>query len=131
MSDLRKTEQGFFMRSCPKCGGHKLKVHDCGYSSFNCGGVKCVCGYELKLNSLGCFPNDEIVSAWNTHAKTLKKLEAEDRKKAEANDLSQECKQWIEKWNETATAALHFYLPKEQHVIQCRQELKAIAGKLK
>ena len=26
---------------CKKCGSTDIKLYDCGYSSFNCGGGKC------------------------------------------------------------------------------------------
>lgn len=60
---------GEHLSPCPKCGSKDLDLHDCGYSSFNCGGVKCcACKHELKLSNLSCFPTKEIASAWNKSA---------------------------------------------------------------
>ena len=43
---------------CPKYGSNdKLKLSDCGYSSFNVGHINCDCGvYQLTLNAYSCYP---------------------------------------------------------------------------
>lgn len=67
---LRKFKMGSRRVSvCPKCLGDELNIWDSGYSSFNCGGVDCSCGYKLKLSNLSCFPTDEIITQWNDHCK--------------------------------------------------------------
>ena len=55
------------INNCIKCGSDDIKVYDCGYSSFNCGGAKCKnCGNEHKVNY-----NDDIndvIRSWNKHS---------------------------------------------------------------
>lgn len=67
---------------CLRCGSKNIFWSDCGYSSFNCGTAKCGdCGYELKLDNLGCFPENEIRRIWNAQKKKavqrLKQLQEE------------------------------------------------------
>ncbi|MFI5113519.1 MAG: hypothetical protein ACHP7J_00140 [Terriglobales bacterium] len=62
-------------KPCRKCGGTDLSIWDCGYSSFNVGGVKCKkCGHEVKVSPCGCDPKEELIKAWN--ADKLSKVEA-------------------------------------------------------
>jgi len=57
-------------KPCRKCDSKDIKIWDCGYSSFNVGGAKCNnCGHEVKLSPCGCYPRDEIISAWNRDSK--------------------------------------------------------------
>lgn len=69
-------------KPCLHCGSKNIVWKDCGYSSFNCGTVKCEgCGFELNLENLGCLPESEIRSAWNGQRnkaiRRLKKLRQE------------------------------------------------------
>jgi len=69
-------------KPCLHCGSTDIVWSDCGYSSFNCGTVRCEgCGFELKLDHLGCWPEKEIRSIWNAQKKKaiarLKKLRKE------------------------------------------------------
>lgn len=54
------------LKPCLKCGENKLKLWDCGYSSFNVGGVKCECVYKKEWNTLSCFPEEDIIKLYNT-----------------------------------------------------------------
>ena len=54
------------IKPCRKCGGTDLKIWDCGYSSFNVGGVKCNgCKHEVNVSPCGCDPKKELIRAWN------------------------------------------------------------------
>lgn len=54
------------LKKCRKCGSSDLKIGDCGYSSFNVGWVTCQkCGHEVKVSPCGCFPEGELIAAWN------------------------------------------------------------------
>ncbi len=67
----KKTEQGHRLLPCPKCNSHNLTISDCGYSSFNCGDVKCKCGYKFDCGStLGCNPANDQAAMWNHHCKS-------------------------------------------------------------
>ena len=59
------------INNCIKCGSDDIKVYDCGYSSFNCGGAKCNnCGNETKVHN-----NDginDVIESWNKHSPIVK-----------------------------------------------------------
>jgi len=59
------------VNNCIKCGSDDIKVHDCGYSSFNCGSAKCRnCGNEKKVTY-----NEDIngvIDSWNKHSPIVK-----------------------------------------------------------
>jgi transcription elongation factor Elf1 len=58
------------INNCIKCGSDDIKVHDCGYSSFNCGGAKCNnCGNEKKVNYNEGI--DDVIDSWNKHSPTV------------------------------------------------------------
>jgi hypothetical protein len=55
------------INNCIKCGSDDIKVWDCGYSSFNCGGAKCrKCGNENKVNHNEGI--DDVIDSWNKHS---------------------------------------------------------------
>jgi hypothetical protein len=67
------------IKPCKKCGSTKVKLWDCGYSSFNPGGGKCECGHEVK-GEAGCLPSQEDLAwIWNEGQKLteVEKLRAE------------------------------------------------------
>lgn len=77
------------IRPCLKCGSKNIKVWDCGYSSFNCGGVKCEdCGNEIKSQYLSCYPEDDLISIWNRNNPTPKKRIKELKKEIELLEKS-------------------------------------------
>lgn len=51
---------------CKKCGSANIELSDCGYSSFNPGGGKCLnCGSKV-YGEAGCMPDKETLAAiWN------------------------------------------------------------------
>lgn len=56
------------IKPCRKCGGTDIHVWDCGYSSFNVGGVVCKsCGHEVRVSPCGLDPSNELVKAWNSN----------------------------------------------------------------
>lgn len=87
------------LKPCRKCGSANIKISDCGYSSFNVGTVKCKkCGHNIVLSPCSCFPNNELIAAWNkdkpTTEEQLKDAKATIRKlrkeitKLSVHDLS-------------------------------------------
>ncbi len=71
---------------CIKCGSKNLETWDCGYSSFNCGGVKCPdCDLKLNLGNccLTCSPRDEIISLYRKHI-------VKEEKKREKQEITKE-----------------------------------------
>lgn len=48
---------------CFKCGGHEIKFHDCGYSSFNVCSMTCKCGRKVKR--MGDYTEQEMLEEWN------------------------------------------------------------------
>jgi hypothetical protein len=66
--DKKKLEHGSMLR-CPMCKTHNLKIHDCGYSSFNAGHVECGCGYKVDFKNLN--NEKDYVKAWNDHVLSL------------------------------------------------------------
>ena len=54
------------IKPCIVCKSKDIEIDDCGYSSFNVGCAKCKdCGHEVKLKNCSCFPEKEIITAWN------------------------------------------------------------------
>jgi hypothetical protein len=55
------------VNNCIKCGSDDIKVWDCGYSSFNCGGAECRnCGNKKTVSY-----NDgveDVIRSWNKHS---------------------------------------------------------------
>lgn len=86
----------FILNPCPKCGSINLEMKDCGYSTFNCGHVKCLdCEYFIELNNLDW--NKEIAyerlrNIWNTIV-SYSKIKSKDeiikilRKQLEDNNI--------------------------------------------
>jgi len=66
--------------NCPKCNGLDISQEDCGYSSFNVGTIRCVCGFELKT-TCSCYPQDELISYWNKTVAVLNEIAQLDQKK--------------------------------------------------
>jgi hypothetical protein len=67
------------LNPCIKCGSTDILLWDCGYSSFNPGGGKCLgCGRKVKA-ILGCMVTDEDLSrVWNRDNdidKSIRKIE--------------------------------------------------------
>lgn len=62
------------LRPCIKCGEKEdILVWDCGYSSFNVGGVRCgSCINETELNC-GCSPKNDLIKQWNSANPTPKR----------------------------------------------------------
>ncbi len=59
------------INNCIKCGSDDIRVHDCGYSSFNCGSAKCRnCGNEKKVNYNEGI--DDVIDSWNKYSPTVK-----------------------------------------------------------
>lgn len=56
----------FKLKPCKKCGSKNIKLWDCGYSSFNPGGGRCLdCKFEVE-GEAGCSPSqDDLVAIWN------------------------------------------------------------------
>lgn len=61
----RKNPQGALIYPCPDCNAWSINFTDCGYSSFNPGSAKCVCGYELVAGYVDSWKN--IPPLWNRH----------------------------------------------------------------
>lgn len=60
------------LKPCRKCGSKDVDIWDCGYSSFNVGGIKCLsCGHEVKVSPCGLDPQDELITAWNKDKPTI------------------------------------------------------------
>ena len=63
------------INNCLSCGGDDIEISDCGYSSFNCGSVKCRgCGKKFKTG-LGCNDDDNrksLIKLWNSNNPTKK-----------------------------------------------------------
>lgn len=77
------SDSKLILNPCRKCGSRKIQISDCGYSSFNVGTIKCEdCGRELTLNNCSCFPEDELISYWNSEEERIKKKIKELRKTA-------------------------------------------------
>jgi len=58
------------INNCIKCGSDDIKVHDCGYSSFNCGGAVCKnCGNKKNVTHNDGL--DDVIKAWNFHSPTV------------------------------------------------------------
>lgn len=71
------------LKPCKICGSKNIRLHDCGYSSFNCGGGTCENGHYSGISTLGCFPTqDELAKVWNDGQKPTaeEKLKAENKK---------------------------------------------------
>lgn len=67
------------IKPCKKCGSTEVKLHDCGYSSFNPGGGTCKCGFKVT-ETLGCDPDKEVlIEVWNRG----QKLNTEEKLKLE------------------------------------------------
>lgn len=49
---------------CIECGGTNIKPFDCGYTSFNVCGAKCVCGRQVSR--IGDYTKRECVELWNS-----------------------------------------------------------------
>lgn len=84
------------LKPCRKCGSRNLKQWDCGYSSFNVGGIKCLdCKHEVKLDTCSCFPDGELARAWNADAPDVEEqLRAENKRlKATVRRLRREIKE--------------------------------------
>ena len=51
------------MKPCHKCKSEKLKVWNCGYSSFNVSGVTCLsCNFKMETS---CDTDKGVIKAWN------------------------------------------------------------------
>jgi DNA-directed RNA polymerase subunit RPC12/RpoP len=66
---------------CIRCGSENIKLWDCGYSSFNPGGGKCVeCGREVQ-DMVSCMPTpQELANIWNgsnDKTKRISRIESE------------------------------------------------------
>lgn len=61
--------------SCPNCKKTSdIEFNDCGYSSFNCGGGKCKCGFESICCCLSWNVKKEgLISVWNEGVKKFNK----------------------------------------------------------
>ena len=69
---LLEIEMAKKLRPCPKCRSNDIGMWDNGYSSFNVGGVKCrKCKFKVEISPCGCFPEDELIRAWNTYKPTV------------------------------------------------------------
>lgn len=65
---------------CVECGSENLDVYNCGYSSFNVAGVKCLeCGNDIEMGAASWnVSNSALVKNWNkvnNPAKKIKQLE--------------------------------------------------------
>lgn len=56
-----------YVAPCIKCGSSDIRIYDCGYPSFNCGGGECrKCGNKVTATSLECDPSIDVLAAiWN------------------------------------------------------------------
>lgn len=78
---------GLRLSVCPGCGGNKIEIGDCGYSSFNIGWVKCLsCKHEHKPGYVGCFPENELAKSWNDHCLEVYKEELAGVEKQKAKE---------------------------------------------
>lgn len=51
---------------CIECGSEDLEIHNCGYSSFNKGHVKCKkCDNTVSINLSWNDPDEFLIQAWN------------------------------------------------------------------
>ncbi len=65
-------------KPCRKCGSKNLKIWNCGYNTFNPGGIRCIdCGHEVKVSDCDNWnPNPTLINAWNKNKKsTLEQLQ--------------------------------------------------------
>jgi len=86
------------LRPCRKCGeALRIKIHDCGYSSFNVGNVTCqLCKHSIRVNDAVCIA--DYKQAWNNDKPDeLERLRAANKRlraalRALANTATEESK---------------------------------------
>ena len=68
VEETKTIKRDIHVAPCIKCGSSDIRIYDCGYSSFNCGGGECRnCGNDVTVSHLGCDPTiDELASIWNS-----------------------------------------------------------------
>jgi hypothetical protein len=75
--------RGIKLNRCYGCGSDDIELYDCGYSSFNACGGKCLaCGFKVSCSRTG-LDQKGLAFVWNDHRKDvvaqLKKLRKELR----------------------------------------------------
>ena len=72
------------IQPCKKCNSTDIKLYDCGYSSFNCGGGTCRnCGFIVTVSTLRVFPTQrDLTVVWNDGQKPTptERLDVERKK---------------------------------------------------
>lgn len=82
-----QTKKKIYVSPCVRCGGTDIKIHDCGYSSFNAGNIKCnSCGYEVVVPG-GADSEKEYIRYWNETRHRLRTKREELQK--EISELDQ------------------------------------------
>ena len=69
------------LKPCRKCGGTDIKIWECGYTTFNPGGIKCQnpkCGHaiEVKDCGIGGMPSvdERLARIWNADKPSVPEL---------------------------------------------------------
>lgn len=81
IEETKQVKKKIKVLPCVKCGGEKIDIGDCGYSSFNVAWGKCLdCGNEIQISPCGCdITKAAIVKEWN-NANNPKILKAKYQK---------------------------------------------------
>ena len=76
------------VKPCKTCKSKNIRLHDCGYSSFNVGGGECLnCGKCSTSQNISCNPTKkELARIWNdgqkpTEIERLKAIGNRDKRK--------------------------------------------------
>ena len=75
--ELKEYKKKVKFLPCRKCGSTDISIHDCGYSSFNPGSIKCdSCGHFVKVNDVDSLhPEFYLIKCWNNDKPTLEEME--------------------------------------------------------
>lgn len=74
------------LKPCKVCKSTKIKLWDCGYSSFNPGGGECHRGHKIQSEA-GCMPTqNDLARIWNTG----QRLTSEERLRVKYKKLRRE-----------------------------------------